>query len=150
MREQGGGSSGREEAGAVPIVAWGSKHRREAWSRIFELTASALRMSAAPLRACEPLNPAMCATEAKYRKALEVFSPRFGVDVEREVCRVRDIAEGRKVREPVDTSDLRRIRLPNGEHFDIGAGLVARVLKRNPGARAFRLRVTRIRKALDS
>lgn len=80
---------------------WTEAHRREAWARIFELTAAALREHThEPLRKTIALVPrSLVATEKVFRvRGLDGFG--FDPDrIDREVRRVRALAEGRLVRE---------------------------------------------------
>ncbi len=127
-----------------PPDPWGEKHRREAWARVFELTARSLLMGTDPLRPSLPLDPAMVATEEDYAITLRKFSARFGVKVNSEVRRVRDLAEGRKARETVRRSYVSQ---PGTLDEDFGTpGGASLAASQRRGARAVTATVRRIRK----
>lgn len=85
---------------APPATApWDERHRREAWTRIFELTAAALRASTKPLGKTDALDPDLLVhDEVTFREWGLRFHGFDDARKDREVRRVRDLAEGRKVR----------------------------------------------------
>lgn len=75
---------------------WTEAHQREAWARIFELSAQVIRKRhRVALRATAPLDPAIVASQKLYRDALARFGRPIAARIDREVQRVLRLVDGR-------------------------------------------------------
>ncbi len=126
-----------------PPAPWGEKHRSEALARLHELAAERIRRGD-PTPSTLP-HPSDYGNAGEFRFAMQhgLLLPMARID--REVRRVRDLAEGHKVRETV--CEARRNHGAAYDYDDRADALdVVRRWQREgqPGARV--VRVTRVRK----